>query len=338
LLWALAWLVASAPGRAAPAPPELGAAQANSVSVHAPLATWTRGRGAQLCPTQEQFRAELTALGAPTFADPAPAVNVRVERETPGWVALIHVTTASGQDARRELHSDAEPCDGIFSAAAVATLLILESEVAPAAAQPAEPRAADEHAKPTAEPSAADDRAKPSVDPQRAPVALEHSFELGAIVAHGVLPHLALGAAARYGFPLSAGTALSLRGLLLPEQHVRQGAGGLGFSLLALGLGLCHRFWQWEESSLLGSLDVHLGRLRVDVEPPLQSGRSGLLWSWANVALRGERRLGSALFVAAELSLGVPLGPLHFGVAGGDVLAEVDPVTISTLVSLGLHF
>ncbi|HVZ31003.1 MAG TPA: hypothetical protein VG963_01170, partial [Polyangiaceae bacterium] len=179
LLWALACLAVSATSRAAPGSLEGDAAQENPASALASAVTWTRGPGARGCPTQDQFRAELTALGAPTFAGPAPAVNVRVEREAPGWVAVIEVTAANGQGARRELHSEAESCDGIFSAAALATLLVLESEVVPAAAAvPSEPRAADEHARPSAEPRAADQSANSGVDPRRAPVALEHSFEL----------------------------------------------------------------------------------------------------------------------------------------------------------------
>jgi hypothetical protein len=226
-----------------------GAARAEELPLDAYRLAWVRGDGAETCPGEAELEARVTArLGRRPFSESAPRViEGTVSREGDAWHATLRVRDAHGAlVGGREFDLEGPDCGAISAATTLAVVLtidpnapVLAGEI-PTASFPvaaviptARPPAAATDAVPPVAPGS---RAEAVTCPQCQPAKPGVRMDAAAVVAAGVLPSVAFGAALDALVPAGPG-ALLFGARFLPD--VNTSDGHLGLSLVTAELGYC---------------------------------------------------------------------------------------------------
>jgi hypothetical protein len=289
--------------------------------------SWVRSESAVSCPDQPQLEDRVRArLGRDPFA-PEARVSLMgtVERVERSWRAELRVSDENGVLAgHRELEATADDCGPLADAVVLALALTIDPDAAsesPAPASPTYPSARGEPSPlPVAPPVAvAPPPPPPSNSPDVAPAKPaaggNTEFEARAVVAFGVLPKVAPGAAVAGSFGadwLRVTAGLSL----LPETQTSDGR--FAFGLTAGSVGACSgkRFLPHLETSLCAEVDLgamHAVVLDASQLEPIDPGDH--LWAAFGLGPR-VAFTRKPLVLAAGVQAVVPFFHNEFGIQG----------------------
>lgn len=197
---------------------------------------WSRAESALLCPTESEVREDVeNRLGIAGPRGPYRArVIADISRADGVFRAEIRLVDLDGRElGRRSVESGADDCTSLSRAAALAIVLLVESEPASFTTPPTVPP-------PISPPSGCEVATPPSPLEEKRD-GLEAGVAVSMIGAVGVLPEPTLGVGIGGDLRWTESLHLHLRGLFLPERTVERAEARVGFGLTAASLGLCHR-------------------------------------------------------------------------------------------------
>lgn len=201
--------------------------------------SWTRADGAEACPAASALAADVAyRLGRDPFAGPATQyIEVVIRRDRARWTASLYVRDSSGTlTGAREIHSEAETCAPIRSAAALAIALIIDPDAA-LVLPPGPPAAAPS---PEAAPGPVRPRPRePRVAARRGRGADVVGFDGRALAAVGALPGLAAGVALAVDAQVSPRVALAAALWFFPQVRTAAPDERYAFGLTAGALSAC---------------------------------------------------------------------------------------------------
>ncbi|MES1177464.1 MAG: hypothetical protein ABUL62_24290 [Myxococcales bacterium] len=292
----------------------LGAHRASadpSLAAHRELRlSWARSATAASCPDAGHVEADVERrLGWSPFVrgtGSAESIEAVVDRDTDVWRAAIELRAADGSSlGSRNVESPANSCASLAAAAGLAIALMIEPLLPPEAQVVPAPAAVTPPAT-TSKPSSNPNLKKPEgadTDTQDAqngqdgdsdrsarrrsssPVG-DGSLALGAIGVSGVLPHFALGVSLSGSVRLVDRWFVDASGSFLPQQHVQQGGGEVGFGMTLGALGTCYRVPLATRLSVASCASLLLGSMQVIVNNPQPVAAGSHPWWAASAGLR----------------------------------------------------
>ncbi len=289
-------------------------AEAQSPAPSSYSLSWTRGDGADGCPTSRALSVEVERrLGRKVFEPSAErAFEVQVTRSGSRYHSDVFVRDAQGHTlGQRALESDEPDCAALFNATALAIALVIDPEAAsrqpdPSAATaafdvppPAAPSAPPPPAPPPPAPPAppAPKVAAPAPTRARTPTSIAARAELSGELVPGTSTGLALVFMARpgdrFGFSVAAGYTA--------PRTARDGGGVYDVGLTRAGLALTYDAARSNKLRLALSAGLTVGAFHVSVREPAPVIDSGDF-----LYLAGE--LGAALQVSVSKEVFLEMG------------------------------
>ena len=285
--------------------------------------TWTRGEGAQACPSAREVAADVSGrLGRDPFSYVAErSLEAIVSRVDGQWTLELNVRDELGQIiGSRVLTSRADDCSVITQAAELALALAIDPEFASKQVAPARPEPPPE---PVARPAPTPlPPARPEVEP-RAKRALppratrQYEFGIRGLVAGGLLPKTGVGVEV-YASARGERLGLSLGMFWLGSQHTRQPDGDVSVSVTQVHAGLLLSLLENEFALWDGGVNLGGAVYKAAVVEPLVPTRAEDDFS---ATLSAESRVGLRVVSPVWLHVGVrgymPILPgAEFSVAG----------------------
>lgn len=254
--------------------------------------SWVRSESAVSCPDQAELEARVRArLGRDAFSpDSRISLMGTVERVDRTWRAELRVSDENGVLAgHRELTATADDCGPLGDAVVLALALTIDPDAASenqAPVSPSSPSARGETSSVPGLTAVAPIAVAPSSpppapvsmpaapEPAKLPAAVATQFEARAVIAFGVLPKVAPGAAVAGSFGvewlrLTAGLSL------LPETETTDGRFAFGLTTGSVGACSGKRLTPALEASLCGELSLgamHAVVLDASQLEPLDAG------------------------------------------------------------------
>jgi len=273
------------------------------------------------------------------------------EPETLGKLSQVRgsvVQTAKGyrlvleafEPARRSSRLfEAERCDDLVDAAAVAIALAIAPEeasrLAPSALAHADPGADARGERSSAEAATPSDAAASNESPRPAAPRLRGVASAGAVIEQGALPRLSPGFAVGGGVEWDT-VSLGAYATLLASQTLRVAAGeNVEFDLLFAGLRACHALRD-RPPALSACASFEAGRMRALGLDLQQANEARDLWLAAGASVDARWPLSGALAIQLRAEPMFPLDRKEYTVNGSESVHA--PARLSSRLYLGLTF